>query len=283
MKFPLPRGEGQGEGAPLALLLLALISTPALAQEWLGPPPKLPATRIITLAPSITETVLALDAKSSLIGVSKFCEFPEVAALPRAGGFNDPSVETIVGLKPQVVIVQKGPSNQKPVETLARLGVSVLALPLTSVDDVSLAMTELGRVTGRSERALALVNELATARATARAEATKTPKRVLFVYGWAPLVVAGPGSFADQLVSDCGAKNAAEKAPSAYPTYSLETVVKLVPDVIIDAADVKDGKDAIEKLGPLKRSKWSMVPTKDLLHPGPALAKALPSLCALVK
>lgn len=267
------------------LLISLLISTPALAQQWLGPPPPIPATRIITLAPSITETVLALDAKASLLAVSKFCEFPEVAALPRAGGFNDPSVETIVALKPQVVVVQKGPGNQKPVETLARLGISVLALPLTSVDDVGVAMTELGRVTGKSERALALVNELATARAAARAQAPagKLQKRVLFVYGWAPLVVAGPGSFADELLTDCGAKNAAEKAPSAYPTYSLETVVKLVPDVIIDAADVKDGKDALEKLGPLKRSKWALVPTKDLLHPGPALARALPSLCSLVR
>jgi iron complex transport system substrate-binding protein len=270
--------------AHAALVAVALLAaSPALAQDWLGPKPTLPATRIITLAPSLTETVLALDAKSSLIGVSRFCEFPEVADVPRAGGFNDPSVETIVALKPQVVVVQKGPGNQKPVETLARLGIPVLALPLTSVDDVALAMTELGRVTGKTERARQLVDELARARAEARATRPKTARRVLFVYGFTPLVVAGPGSFADQLLADCGAQNAAAKAPTAYPTYSLESVARLTPDVIIDAADVKDGKDTLEQLGPLKKSRWVVLPTKDLLHPGPALARALPSLCPLVR
>ncbi|MFT3712463.1 MAG: helical backbone metal receptor [Archangium sp.] len=279
------RGTARSDQSTLRsfIAVLALISAPALAQEWLGPPPPIPATRIITLAPSITETVLALDAKSSLIAVSRFCEFPEVEKLPRAGGFNDPSVETIVALKPQVVVVQKGPGNQKPVETLARLGISVLALPLTSVDDVSLAMTELGRVTGKTDRAKTLVDELAKARADARATKVKTPKRVLFVYGFTPLVVAGPGSFSDQLLADCGAANAAQKAPTAYPTFSLESVARLAPDVIVDAADVKDGKAELEQLGPLKKAKWVTLPTKDLLHPGPALAKALPMLCPLVR
>lgn len=267
----------------VATVLVALGASPALAQDWLGPKPKLPVTRVVTLAPSLTETVLALDAKDTLVGVSRFCEFPEVEKVPRAGGFNDPSVETIVGLEPQLVVVQKGPGNQKPVETLARLGIPVLALALTSVDDTALAMTELGRVLGREAKAKTLVDELAAARAKERGVGVKAKKRVLFIYGYSPLVVAGPGSFADQLLSDCGATNAAAKAPTAYPTYSLESAVALTPDVLVDAADVMEGKAALEQLGPLKKAKWVKVPTKDLLHPGPALARALPQLCPLVR
>ena len=263
-----------------ALLLLALAAGPA---EWLGPAPKLPATRVVTLAPSLTETVLALGAKDTLVGVSRFDEFPEVKALPRAGGFNDVSVETIVALKPGVVVVQKSPGNQKPVETLARLGIPVLALPLTSVADVSTAMTELGRVLGRNERAKALVTELQQARDAAHAARPKTPKSVLFVYGFEPLVVAGPGSFAHELLEDCGAKNVAEKAPTAYPTYSVEHALTVKPDLVVDAADVKEGKAALMKLGALAKAKWADVPDQNLLHPGPALAKALPGLCALVR
>jgi iron complex transport system substrate-binding protein len=262
------------------LTLALLAATPA---QWLGPPPPTPATRVISLAPSITETILALGARDSLIAVSRFCDFPEVAALPKAGGFNDLSIETIVALKPQLVIVQKSPGNQKPVETLARLGISVLALPLTSVDDVAGAMAELGRALGKDAEAKVLINELTEARRKERAVKVAKPKRVLFVYGYAPLVVAGPGSFAHELLLDCGATNAAEKAPTSYPTYSLETLVTLVPEVIIDAADVHEGRSELEKLGPLKKAKWVPVPTKDLLHPGPALAKALPALCALVR
>lgn len=264
----------------MSVLLFILAASPA---QWLGPPPPVPAKRVISLAPSLTETVLALGGKDALIGVSRFCEFPEVAKLPKAGGFNDVSVETIIALKPQLLVVAKSPGNQKAVETLARLGISVLALPLTTVDDVATAMTELGRVLGRDAQAKTLVGELAAARLKERNVTVKKPKVVLFVVGFSPLVVAGPGSFAHELLEDCGAKNAAEKAPTAYPTFSLEKAVMLAPDVVIDAADVKEGRDAVEKLGAMKKAKWVTVPTKALLHPGPALAKALPSLCELVR
>ena len=264
----------------MSLVLLFLAAVPV---QWLGPPPPVPATRVISLAPSITETILALGAKDSLIAVSRFCEFPEVAALPKAGGFNDISVETIIALKPQLLVVAKSPGNQKSVETLARLGISVLALPLTTVDDVATSMTELGHALGRDAAAKALVAELSMARLKEREVVVTKPKVVLFVVGFAPLVVAGPGSFAHELLEDCGAKNAAQKAPTAYPTYSMEKAVMLAPDVVIDASDVKEGRDAVEKLGAMKKAKWVTIPTRALLHPGPALAKALPSLCALVR
>ncbi len=264
----------------MSVLLVILAAAPV---QWLGPPPPVPATRVISLAPSITETVLALGGQDSLIAVSRFCEFPEVASLPRAGGFNDVAVETIIALKPQLLVVAKSPGNQKAVETLARLGIPVLALPLTTIDDVVTSMTELGKVLGREAQAKVLVDELAAARAKERAVVVKKKKRVLFAVGFSPLVVAGPGSFADELLQDCGAQNAAEKAPTAYPTFSLEKAVTLAPDVVIDASDVKDGRDALEQLGALKKAKWVSVPTRALLHPGPALAKALPSLCALVR
>lgn len=264
----------------MSLLLVILAASPA---QWLGPPPPVPVKRVITLAPSLTETVLALGAQDSLIAVSRFCEFPEVAKLPKAGGFNDLSVETIVALKPQLLVVAKSPGNQKAVETLARLGISVLALSLTTVNDVATAMRELGRVLGREAQAKALVDELAAARLRERAVVVKKPRRVLFVVGFSPLVVAGPGSFAHELLEDCGAQNAAQKAPTAYPLYSMEKAATLSPDVVIDASDVKDGREAIEKLGAMKSAKWVTLPTKALLHPGPALSKALPSLCALVR
>lgn len=262
------------------LPLLLLAATPA---QWLGPPPPAPATRVVTLAPSLTETVLALGARDALVAVSRFCDFPEVAALPRSGGFNDVAVETLVALKPHLVVVQKAPANQRAVETLARLGVPVLALSLTAVDDVAVAMTALGRALGREAEAKALVDALAAARAQARAVKVARPRRVLFVVGFSPLVVAGPGSFAHELLEDCGVLDAAERAPTAYPTYSLERAVRLAPDVVVDAADVPDGREAVRALPPLARARWVALPTKDLLHPGPALARALPALCAAVR
>jgi iron complex transport system substrate-binding protein len=264
--------------------LTLLVACGATDAQWLGPKPPAQVTRVVTGAPSLTETVLALGAGERLVGVSRFDERAEVQALPRVGGFNDVSVEAVLALKPELLVVQKAPGNQKAVETLARLGVPVLALSLTTVDDVAKAMTTLGRALGRDEAAKALVDELSATRARMRAQAEARAKkpRVLFVYGFNPLVVAGPGSFADELLRDCGALNAAQKAPTAYPTYSLEQAVRLAPDILIDAASSMDGKAAVEALEPLKHTRWVALPSKDLVQPGPALARGLPHLCALL-
>jgi iron complex transport system substrate-binding protein len=252
----------------------------AAPMQWLGPTPPATITRVVTIAPSLTETVLALDAKDTLVGVSRFDEAPEVKSLPRVGGFVDPSVETVLTLAPHLVVVQKSPGNQRPIEKLASLGVPVLALPLTTVDDARAAMLELGRLLHRADRAQALVDELDAARATERAHAT-APRKTLFVYGFRPLVVAGPGSFADELLRDYGLVNVVKPAPTAYPVWSKEQLVASPPEVLVDASDSADGRDAVKRLTPTTR--WVSLPTKDLLHPGPALARALPSLCAAVR
>jgi iron complex transport system substrate-binding protein len=240
--------------------------------------------RIVTVAPSLTETIVALGATDRLVGVSRFDEQTEVASVPRVGGFTDPGVETIIALTPDLVVVQKGPGNQKPVEQLAALGIPVLALPLTSVSDVLDAMVDLGHVLGRDEAAAALVAHFQAVRQRIRdaAKARKKTPSVLLVYGFSPLVVAGPGSFAHELLVDCGARNAAEKAPTAYPTYSLERAVKLTPDIIIDAADASAGREEVMKLRPLQKARWVTLTSKDLLHPGPALAKGLEGLNELL-
>ncbi len=257
----------------------------AAAPQWLGPTPKATVKRVVTLAPSLTETVVALGAAERLVGVSRFDEQPEVKDLPRVGGFVDPSVEAVVALKPDLLVVQKAPGNQKAVETLASLGVPVLALPLTSVQDSLDATMELGKVLGRPGPAKALVQDFEALRERVRAEgrARKKPVTVLLAYGFSPLIVAGPGSFAHELLEDCGARNLAEKAPTAYPAYSLERAVALKPDLVIDAADTKEGKEVVVALPQLKTARWAELPTKDLLHPGPYLGRALLGLCALVQ
>jgi iron complex transport system substrate-binding protein len=263
---------------------VALSVLAASSVQWLGPPPPVSVERVVTLAPSLTEAVLALDAGTTLVAVSRFDEAPQVAGLPRVGGFSDLSVEAVLAVHPQLVVVQKAPGNQRPVETLASLGVSVLALPLTSVEDVAVALAELGRALGRPTEGARLVEALAQVRRRVREEGSHWARhpRVLLVYGFSPLVVAGPGSFAHQLLEDCGAVNAAERAPTAYPSYSLERLVALAPEVLVDASDSETGRDAVRALPPLKRTRWVELPNRDLLHPGPSLATALPGLCALL-
>ena len=269
---------------PYALIVAVTLASGA---QWLGPPVVAAdqLKRVVTVAPSVTETVLALDAGSLLVGVSRFDEFAEVKDLPRVGGFTDIAVESVVALKPQLIIVQKSPGNQKPIETLAALGISVLALPLSTLADVNDMLTVLGKTLGHEERATELINEINDTRAAVqkRSAARKVKPTALLVYGFSPLVVAGPGSFAAELMADVGLENLAAKARSPYPVFSMERLVARPPTLIIDAADVSDGKSDLQKLKGLQRVRWLTLPSKDLLHPGPALATGLLQLEALLK
>ncbi|MDC0710757.1 helical backbone metal receptor [Stigmatella sp. ncwal1] len=275
----------------LPLLLLAVLGFSSVGKaaetpsgpRFLGPKREAKARRVVTLAPSLTEMVLALGAGSTLVGVSRFDEDKAVAALPRVGGFVDPSVEAVIALKPDLVLVQPGPGNQRPVERMAELGVPVLLLPLHSVADTLSALRAVGQALGQAKEAEALVSRFEATRARIREAAKSLPTpRVLLVYGFEPLVVAGPGSFANELLRDVGALNVAADAGSAYPVYSVERVVRARPEVVVDAADVDVGKDKLRALPGVSSARWVEVPSLALLQPGPSLGKGLEELFGLV-
>jgi len=259
-----------------ALLAASLAASGAPPLEYLGP--KLPAQvqRVVTLAPSLTDTVVALGAGERLVGVSRFDELPQVKALPRVGGYMDPSVEAVIALHPQLVLVQPAPGNRQPVMKLAQLGVSVLSLPMTSVADTLAAIREVARALGVPKRGEALARGIQKTRAELRARAQKLPHpRVLFVYGFEPLVVAGPGSFAAELLTDAGGRNAALGARSAYPVYSVERVLEDRPELVIDASD-SNGGERLKRL--LPGTRWVRLKGQAMLHPGPSLEAGLRQL-----
>ncbi|AKQ63394.1 Vitamin B12 ABC transporter, B12-binding component BtuF [Myxococcus hansupus] len=279
-------------GVPVLLVaVLCLFAGPVEAAEQatssslrtLGPPAPAKVRRVVTLAPSLSEMVLALGAGGTLVGVSRFDEAKAVAKLPRVGGFTDPSVEAVVALKPDLLLVQPGPGNQRPVEKMAELGVPVLLLPLHSVQDVLAALRAVGQALGKQTEADAIVSGIEATRARIREAAKKLPApRVLFVYGFEPLVVAGPGSFADELLRDAGGINVAADAGSAYPVYSVERVVRARATVVVDAADVDVGKDKLRALPGVSGARWVDLPSLALLQPGPSLGQGLEELFRLL-
>jgi iron complex transport system substrate-binding protein len=295
--FAMPRSPRGGSFAVMCsrsavflwAVVLCLVSGVASATDashgprFLGPPPPKQVRRVVTLAPSLTEMVQALGAGGALVGVSRFDDAKEVAKLPRVGGFVDPSVEAVVALRPDLVLVQPGPGNQRPVEKMAELGVPVLMLPLHSVADVLAALRTVGKALGHESQAEALVARIESTRTRIREAAKKLPApRVLFVYGFEPLVVAGPGSFANELLKDAGGLNVAADGGSAYPVYSVERAVAARPDVVVDAADVDVGKDKLRELPGLAGARWVEVPSLALLQPGPSLGRGLEELFRLL-
>ncbi|SRR5712691_10631378 len=247
----------------------------AVPRQHLGPPVPAQVRSIVTLAPSLSEIVLALGAGDRLAGVTRFDDDPRTAKLPRIGGYNDPQPEAVLQLKPDLVLAEPAPANRGPVETLARLGVPVEAFPLSTVADIEQALSGIAGLLGLAPRGGELVQQIEDARAAARAH--KFPrKRALLVFGLEPLVVAGPRSYVGELLADTGAENAAGNSPQPFLRMNAEAAVRARPEVIVLCGVELPAGRAL--LPGLERVRLARLRSTALLHPGPRLPEALADL-----
>ncbi len=247
---------------------------------WLGPPAPPHPVRVISLAPSLTDTVVALGEAGRLVGVTRYDTAPEVKSLPRVGGFLDPSPEAVLGLRPDLVLWLADGGALPPVRRIAELGVPVLALPVVGVDDVLRATRRVGAALGNPEAGERLATRLEDSVREARARAASRPRRrALLVIGRDPLVVAGPGSWPDALLRIAGGENVV-RGSRPWPIYSLEQAVADDPDLVIDAA-VNEPADAISRLSAIpavRAGRVARLPDDRVLRPGPQLPQALAEL-----
>ena len=259
------------------VLVLARAALGATDHQHLGPPVPAEVHRIVTLAPSLTELVLALDARDRLVGVTRFDEDPRVGGLVRVGGFNDPEPETVIGLHPDLVLAQTGPENRGPVEALARLGIPIEAFTLGTVEQIEGAIRGVGKLLGRAEQGDALARGIESRRERARKDgAGKKRVRALLVFGIDPLVVAGPSGYAGELLRDLGVENAAHGATRPFSRLSVEAAVRAGPDVLVLAGvEPPKGRPLVPGLD---RVRVAPLRSQALLHPGPRLAEALDDL-----
>ncbi len=281
---------------PLIVLLALAAAGPAVAgarpgEAWpdggpgaaaggirrLGPPPPASPRRVVSIGPSMTDIVLALGQGDRLVGVTRFDTDPRVARLPRIGGFLDPSVEAVVALRPDVVLWLTDGSAMAAVQRIAELGIPVLAIPIVSVDDVISASRAVASALGDPPAGARLSGEIEAAIARARARAGGLPKRrVLFVVGRDPLVVAGPGSYPDELLRIVGATNVVG-GDVAWPVFPVEKAAAADPDLVIDAAVNEHGGSggALSAIPAVRRGDIRRLESDDALRPGPRLVRAL--------
>jgi len=206
---------------------------------------KVPARieRIVSLAPSMTETVFALGLQARLAGVTDHCDFPpEALALPKVGGGLTPSLERIVELKPDLVLATTLLNRRETVDSLDRLGVPAFsARDPQTVDDVLLEITSVASALGASDQGAALVAELrARLAALDQALAGRAPRRVLFIVWHDPLITIGRNTFIADALRRAGGLSVID-VEQDWPRISLEEVVRLDPEVLVFASSHSEG------------------------------------------
>jgi iron complex transport system substrate-binding protein len=260
----------------IACLALLLAAGP---RQHLGPPAPAEVRRVVTLAPSLSEIVLALGAQDRLVGVTRFDDDPRTQKVPRVGGYNDPQPEAVLALQPDLLLAEPAPENRGPVETLARLGVPVETFPLATVANIEDAIGGIAQLLGVPDRGRALRERLEGARRDARNSGRGRPRtRALLVFGLDPLVVAGPRGFAGELLEDAGGENAAGVSELPFFRLSAEAAVRGAPAVIVLCGiDAPAGRSPIPGL---EKTRVASLRSTALLHPGPRLPEALADLAA---
>jgi iron complex transport system substrate-binding protein len=195
--------------------------------------------RVISFAPSITETLFCFGLGGRVVGVTRYCNYPpQVKNLPKIGDYVNPNFEMILRLKPDLVLLLKQHSSLS--EFLNRKKIACRVIENESVNEILHSFVEIGEIFGKSKQADSLV-------AFIKAEMADVPvplhrPTILFCVGRnnpgsgmiSKVYLAGPKSFYSQLMNDAGGKNVFNDSTFAYPTFSAEGILRLAPDIIID-------------------------------------------------
>lgn len=255
----------------------------------LGAADRAPA-RIVSLAPSVTETLFALGAGPRVVAVSDYCDYPpEAVALPKIGSFLTPSVEAVLAARPDLVIAAPSPGNYDAVAQLRRLGIRVEAVEATRLAEVPAVTRRIAELAGVPEAGERVVTEMERGMHAVRARLAGAPRRsVLMVIGQEPLVAVGRGSFLGELLEEAGGSNVAPPG-SAWPRLTLEYVIAVDPAVVIDSSMGSEEATATpsfwRRFGSLTAVREQHVfrfRSYRALRPGPRLPAALADLARLI-
>jgi len=195
-----------------------------------------PPRRIVSLIPSVTETLCALGLADALVGVTVYCVEPRdvVRGKTRVGGEKDPDLAAIRALAPDLVVANVEENVRAHVDTLRSWGVPVwVTYPRTVAEGLAM-IRELGEVTGTGARASSILAELEPLHARVRAaSARRQPVPVFYPIWRAPWMTINGDTYIHDLLAVCGAANVFGDAPARYPTVTLDEMAARRPEMIV--------------------------------------------------
>jgi iron complex transport system substrate-binding protein len=211
----------------------------ALFRVALAAGPASPPKRIVSLAPSMTEILYALGLGDNIVGVTTFCDYPEEAKKkPKIGGMSNPSLEAVISLKPDVVVLTTDGNPREFEERLVSLKIKTFVFQARRLAELPQGIRELGAALGVKNRADKLAQEIESGidkikKSSLVPRPSSVGKKVIFIVWPEPLIVAGPGTVIDDAIALLGDENIAAVAKTAYPKFSIEEVIHQAPDIIV--------------------------------------------------
>ena len=241
--------------------------------------------RIVSLNPSLTAILLAIGAQDQIVGIDSYSASQQSSlfGLPTVGGLFSTSFERVVSLEPSLVVTVPSANQRDFYTQLEQLGISLLVFDPINFEDVLETIQVLGEKTGHGEEARARVSKIRAAQKKVQGlEKTALPPRTVIVLQRDPLFIVGRGSFIDDMLGMIQANNLGAEFDQPYPRVSLEWLVSVSPDILLDASD--DSMSAIEywsrwsSLSAVQNGNVSSLLRKVVTMPGPHLDQALYTL-----
>ena len=215
--------------------------------------------RIISLAPSITETLFFVGAGDQVIGVSRFCQYPkEAQKKEKIGGYLDINYEKIIQLKPDLVLCLD--TDKTVQKEFKKLNIPVTAITQTTLEEIKESILTIGKLTGHEREAK---NKLKEIEKNIKQKHLASKNSVLLIVGRSTgnlnqIYVAGNKGFYNEIISLSGATNAfSSKIKIPYPVINMESLLTLNPDIIIELIDNRGTKKTIKQ----KRKDWKTLPS----------------------
>ena len=200
-----------------------------------------PVQRIVSLAPSLTETIYALGLQDRLVGDTDYCDYPaDAQKKPKVGGAINPSLEQIVALRPDLVLVAKSLNRLETVNALDGLGIPSYAIDPHTVQEIVSSTERLAEVLGVQDAGATLGADLEHQLTELKQRLNGVaPRHVLFVVWSDPLISVGKNTFIADALVRAGATSIVDSQQD-WPQMSLEEVVRLQPEFLVFAESHSD-------------------------------------------
>ncbi|HXG66430.1 MAG TPA: cobalamin-binding protein [Blastocatellia bacterium] len=240
--------------------------------------------RIISLAPSVTETLYALGLEERIVGVTAYCDYPPKARSKESvGDTQRPGLEKIIALKPDLVIASTASQLEEFVRKLDEAGVPIYVSNPHNLEGVLASIIHIGELAGVPDRAREVAGQLRERIDNVNSRvAGLEPPRVFFILGSEPLFTAGGASFINDLIVHAGGRSISADEKLEYPQYSMETALARQPEVIFLQAGEASLPDRLKETPAARAGRVYRLDDALLLRPGPRIVDGLEELAAKI-